>query len=491
MAAPIPQPARGPLLLWLYGVGMLLVACAFVWRYPLIPNAHALADIGKLARYQPAEFAGYLGGMAALWLLYFAALRESRRLAARHVVAVAFGCGAALAFAFVWLYPVSAIDVFLYAVRSRLLTAYGQNPIAVPFATHPADAWMPFATQYWSARVSPYGPLWNLVGAPITAASGADMPLALLGFKLLSALCVLAAGYVVMRTAHRGRHGQRASSAAIFFMWNPLVLWEGVGNAHNDTLVILLILLALWAWEARRDALVLPLLVLATLLKYVALPLLPLAAVAVWFRLPPRQRPRAALASAALCAAAVALALFPFYDLAAIPRALADQQALPYTSPTSLALALLAPPHAPRQVEHWATLAGIAALCLTISWQLIRLRRSPQRLPRACFETLFVLILALASARGWYLIWLVGLAAALPGQWPRWRCHAWAIAALATYAFFIWVEAWWQPGYSRAQVVGTLIMLVPTLAVTAAEIAYAAPHVFIRIMGPRAVSMEK
>src|SRR5436853_5624517 len=79
-AAPRALDRRSALRLWLCGIGMLVPIFAFAWRYPLGSNSSTLTDIGKLAHYEPAEFAGYVGGMAVLFGLYVLALRESRRL---------------------------------------------------------------------------------------------------------------------------------------------------------------------------------------------------------------------------------------------------------------------------------------------------------------------------------------------------------------------------------------------------------------------------
>jgi len=74
----VAQPSWQVLRLWLYGAAMIAVTFAFAWRYPLGANSHTLTDIGKLARYQGAEFAGYVAGMLALFGCYLLALREIR-----------------------------------------------------------------------------------------------------------------------------------------------------------------------------------------------------------------------------------------------------------------------------------------------------------------------------------------------------------------------------------------------------------------------------
>src|SRR5918992_3683482 len=102
-----PPPAPSATRLWLYGLGMLLPAVGFAWRYPLRGNSDQLTDIGKLADYQRAEFAGYVGGLALMFLLYLLALREARRLPPARALPAVFGSGAALAAAMAAMYPVS------------------------------------------------------------------------------------------------------------------------------------------------------------------------------------------------------------------------------------------------------------------------------------------------------------------------------------------------------------------------------------------------
>src|ERR1700712_355810 len=264
---------------------MAAVTLAFAWRYPLGANSQTLTDIGKLSRYGGSAFAGYVAGMLVLFGCYILALRESRHLSSRQTLPAVFGCAALMAIGMSWMYPVSAIDVFLYAVRSRLLTTYGVNPISVPFHSYPADPWNAFITADWAARVSPYGPLWNLLVAPITWLAGDHMLVALIGFKMLAMVSLLAGGWAIVRIGMAvGR--EDVATGALLYLWNPLVLWEGLGNGHNDIVLTLPLLLALLAWFTRRDALVIPLLVIAALIKYVTLPLIPLAAIALWCRAP-------------------------------------------------------------------------------------------------------------------------------------------------------------------------------------------------------------
>ena len=72
----VARPRWQVLRLWLYGVVMAAVTCAFAWRYPLA-NGQTLTDIGKLSQYGGAGFAGYVAGMLLLFACYILALRKA------------------------------------------------------------------------------------------------------------------------------------------------------------------------------------------------------------------------------------------------------------------------------------------------------------------------------------------------------------------------------------------------------------------------------
>jgi len=65
------------------------------------------------------------------------------------------------------------------------------------------------------------------------------------------------------------------------FMWNPLVLLHHVGNGHNDILTGFFLALAFYLAIVGAGFWIIPLLVLATLLKYGPAILIPLALVFV------------------------------------------------------------------------------------------------------------------------------------------------------------------------------------------------------------------
>jgi len=473
------------LLLLLAGALVVGPAVGFAQRYPLLAHARELTDIGKLAHYAPLEFAGYVGGLGLMFAGYVWGLWLCRRIPARRAVPLVFAVGVVAALAMAWMYPVNAIDLFIYAVRSRIFTAHGANPLAVPPNAFPRDPLMRFASAEWSDDVSPYGPLWTLVAAPTTAFVGRDLPRALLALKALAVVAALAGGWIAARIA-AADDPERAARAALVYLWNPLVLWEGIGNGHNDVVMMACALLALLAWARRRDVWVIPLLVVAAAIKYVALALLPLAAVALWRRAPAaagddgalpfgrsaawRARLRLALASALLSAAVLVVAFAPFYDIGAARASVEAQGDIALTSPAAVAIGMLYERVAPETARLWVRAASLGLFGVGLAVALVVVWRRPAAFPRAAFETMFLLLLAATwNFRPWYLIWLVALAACLPVGWPTARAIVWSAGGLAGYALFIWGWEWTKWPWPTVQLVGVLLMTGPVVLVTLGE----------------------
>jgi hypothetical protein len=233
------------------------------------------------------------------------------------------------------------------------------------------------------------------------------------------------------------------------------------------------VLAAVLAWVAGRDRFVIPLLVTAVCIKYVAVLALPVAAVTIWRRQPTASgRIRVFGFSAIVSAVVVAVSCAPFFDVAAIWSSINQQGSIFLTSPAAVALSILRDrlPEGSARPLVIAVGSGLMAIALLIS--LVRVWRNPAWFPRALYETMFIfLLIATWNFRVWYLIWLVALAAALPLGWPAWRAIAWTAGGLAGYALFIWVWHWWRVDFAIIQPVGVAILTGPAVVLTVAELA--------------------
>ncbi|MDQ3413078.1 MAG: hypothetical protein M3509_13280 [Chloroflexota bacterium] len=468
--APIPPSPSVTSRLWWFAAWLLCLVVMFAVSYPLVHHHERLVDIGILSEYRVLALVVYGGGIGAMFVLYLLALRTAMAATSESPLLPVVAGGVLFSVVMAALYPVNAIDLFIYAVRSRIFTTHGENPLVWTPADFPDDPLMAFASVEWSVTGSPYGPLWNLIAAPVTALAGDNLLAALIGFKLLAVLAVLAGAWLIAHT--RRAAGMPVAAGVLLYLWNPLVLWEGIGNGHNDTVMMVPIVAAMLAWTTGRDRLVIPLLVVAVFLKYVAVLALPLAIVALWRRQPSgRQRAGWIVTSALLSLLVAGIALAPFYDPRATWSSLTAQGGIFLTSPAAVALSYLRDSLGGASATTLVTTVGTSLMAVFLLVQLALLWYRPDRFPRALFETMFVFLLIAAwNFRVWYLIWLVAPAALLPIGWPAWRTIAWTAGGLAGYVLFIWVWHWWDADFPTVQAIGVLILTGPAIVVTIIEL---------------------
>jgi hypothetical protein len=175
------------------------------------------------------------------------------------------------AIANLFVYPVGALDVFNYMIELKLAYGYGENPYLVTFAGYRDD---PFALPAFLVDVPLfYGPVWLIAYG---------LPVALVGFEtiigLLGALKLFNVGLLALTglLIYRSQEDDRAGWLGIYlFLANPLVVFEGVGNAHNDVLMTLFLVAALVAFR-RKSVIAGPMFALSALVKLFTVVLAPL-----------------------------------------------------------------------------------------------------------------------------------------------------------------------------------------------------------------------
>ncbi|MEW5961564.1 MAG: hypothetical protein AB1801_27925, partial [Chloroflexota bacterium] len=146
-------------------------------------------------------------------------------------------------------YPLTAIDLFIYAIRSRGWALYGLNPLSTAPEQLPADPWLGL-TGEWVNAPSPYGPVWEWLSLGAYYLSRGDFLTQLLLLKILAALAYLGCVWLVYRILRQLRPAW-AVAGTIAVAWNPLVLLESVQNGHNDILMTMFLLAAIRVMSRR------------------------------------------------------------------------------------------------------------------------------------------------------------------------------------------------------------------------------------------------
>lgn len=207
---------------------------------------------------------------AYVWMLIVLAGKGKR-------VGSAFIIGSSVAFC-LWLLfipPIIAKDLYNNAFCGRAISVYGKNPYVVVPRSFPLDPLTRFIG--WKDIVSVYGPLFTYLSALTTLIAGKSVVSNILAFKLLGFAFFLGSLFLVDDLARR-LVGDRRSFVLLAVAWNPLVLIHLVGGAHNDTIMVFLILLGFLLYRKERPVLAVVSVVLAVLIKitavYVLIPMM-------------------------------------------------------------------------------------------------------------------------------------------------------------------------------------------------------------------------
>jgi hypothetical protein len=241
------------------------------WARPIIDlfGAHQLSIIMAVIAL------GVIFALFALQALATYAARTTRDAAQAQRLVI----GGAIAFIVIQalMQPVTSTDLYGYLARAYLIATLHQNPTISLSTFLPGGYLVPHARP-----PAPYGPLWLVICGGVGAVAGENLLLAMLLMKAIMAAAAIGAVLLVARLADRLLPGQRVQ-ALVLFAWSPLLIFEAVGNGHNDIVMMFCVLGSVAAIQAKRPFWAFPLLALGVLIKYSVGALVPLWAVFLFF----------------------------------------------------------------------------------------------------------------------------------------------------------------------------------------------------------------
>jgi len=465
------------LLVILGGISGVAYFLGFVQPYQLSPNYKTpLLDLARLS--------GTAGSAANAWALtwivlfacYILAFRFSppgdnvTRTFRRLALFIIGGWAAFFSINLLFMYPVGAADIFDQIFRARLLAHYGLNP----FTTLPSHiAGDPFqAYVAWKGDPSPYGPVWELFAAGASLLAGSDLWGNLVAFKLL----VIAAYGVSVGLTYailRATRPDWALRGTIFFAWNPLVIFEVAGNGHNDAIVIMFVLAAVYLFVTARRVAVLPAVMAGALAKFVPVLLVPVFVAAIWRDRSPypvkkgpstagvRDRPLSnidafvTLVVGAVISLGMALILYaPFWNgpssIGALGRQSLFTASIPKVALDLLTLRLHVDDGQAQSLVRGTALGLMLLVTLGLTlWVFLKgnARNETERAAlvdrtlSALYEVIFFyLAFATLWFQPWYLMWLVALTAPVARTVNENRTLLFCIGGVANY--FVWDFIW-------------------------------------------------
>ena len=182
----------------------------------------------------------------------------------------ALNLGALLAVAFSFTTPTRSSDVFAYLAHGY----HGSQNLSQAHSTPVREGEAPYVDDLAGVNglpahgPTPYGPLWTFLEISAVKIAGENILLSMLFLKAVTALCFLGSALVIARISGT-LAGGTGLAAAQAFLFNPLLLLELVAEAHNDSVIVFLSLLALLLLVRSRIGLAVFTLGVAVLTKYV------------------------------------------------------------------------------------------------------------------------------------------------------------------------------------------------------------------------------
>ena len=182
-----------------------------------------------------------------------------------------------------WVIPVLAMpplfsrDVYSYAAQGEMVSR-GFNPYRLRPTVLGRDPYLHLVDPIWRNAHAPYGPAWERLAGGIVQLGRHDVVATIVGFRLVA---VIGVGLISWGIFSLARSVERDPAVALgLAVLNPLVLLVLLGGAHNDALMLGLLVAGCAA--ARRNHVVIGLL-LCALAAEVKIPALLGALVIGWW----------------------------------------------------------------------------------------------------------------------------------------------------------------------------------------------------------------
>jgi hypothetical protein len=464
-----------------FGIASVAIyTVVFLRAYPLAEWwQYALADFGTISGYDISAQIAFLGGFAALFGLCYGAAEIVKRCRPRGVLPVIILFQVLAGLPLIGIYPIAALDVFDYIIYARMALYWGANPFIVTPSSLPNEATVGFS--YWPTEPSVYGPLWQALSERVVAIANGQVLEGLVAFKALALAAAVLTTLLVWLILHRLRP-EFADLGALFWAWNPLQLFESAGNAHNDSVMVLLLVVAILCMGYGPRLLTLPVLAASLLIKVTLAPLVPVFVVgSLLGPRPLRIRVVRLLASASLAAALVVISYAPYWE---------GRASLPFLDRGNWFTASL--PTLVRELfrlwldfevagQRAALLCAAGFLLITLAVlarlaQQARLadsRSCDMLVIRAAYAVFFAyLVLACLWWQPWYLLALLCLAVLTGDRVLIDRANLFCIGGLLSYVAYkyIWQvhQTDWQLDYLKIQVLFVVaIFTLPLLHLVA------------------------
>jgi alpha-1,6-mannosyltransferase len=244
------SPAATAALVAAGAIGMTMIVASGVISGPR--GTHSAVERNVVSAV-PTGIAGAVGstallliGLAAVfgaWLVLGLRLRRGAPLRPLRRIALVWGVPLALG------PPIFSRDVYSYAALGKMVNVH-LDPYRVGPSALGASKFVSPIGEAWLHTRSPYGPLFIRFASNVVAYAGNSVLRAAMILRFVEIAALVCITFVLPRLAVAAR--KDPARAVWLGVCNPLVLLHFVGGAHNDALMMALILAGLAAAAAKH-----------------------------------------------------------------------------------------------------------------------------------------------------------------------------------------------------------------------------------------------
>jgi hypothetical protein len=419
--------------------------------------------MGYITNHSHSGFGLFVIVFSTLFVFLGFAWWQARNLSDRATLWLIFGFGALFALTMIFVYPATAIDIYIYISHSVVLVQYHANPIATPAATiAPNDPLVTLAGG-WAYSPAPYGPLGLFIDALPTFIAGRNLLANLLLLKFMFAAMLLFEAFLIYKILSR-LSPKLAVAGALFIAWNPYALFEYCANGHNDVAMMLFVLLATLALVDNRLTIAFILIVASVLVKFASLPLVPLFFIYGIIHQTTNQK-RLTYVALAITGSLLLVAIIyaPFWQgFKTLDPVLSQDQR--YMSSFSTMLIDISSGHITLdQAKLWGRiLFGVAYL-----FALFLSTRRPSDMVRGCFVALFFfLAFGVTNFEIWYAIWPIMLAITTAQTLESLAVALFAYGTSLSVTTYVYLWVWLGVNNTNLALVNNLAYLITFLPAT-------------------------
>jgi len=457
---------------------------AFTLAFPLAKyyNIVPPLDYTKLTNYSAVGFLAYIFGVGILFGVYIWVFRLVAQYQVKINIRLILITSAVFALIMVFSYPQTAIDIFIYAIRTRGWALYNMQPLATaPEMLPSSDQWLGLAGE-WADAPSAYGPVWEWFSLGAFNLSGGHFLGHLLTLKGTAALSYLGCIWWVFLIL-RDLHPDWATVGAMAFAWNPLVLFESVQNGHNDIVLVFFLLAAIWAYlkldhqtekfKKMLTALAFCVLMATSILtKFVTVVILPFFILALAIRGGKWYQSAFSLVSYGLTILIlITIGMLPLWPGADNWAVLSANSGAGRSLLALMVLGLKSSmgTNPAFDLSRWILYAVCGAVFFYYVWKILVQRSESRTLPiTAAFYLFFwYILLAAPTFHAWYLLWFLPLGSLLlPSQRPMMTGIAFSITALFAIPYFETIRVWIPKllqNHFLGHIIGVSLLIIPPI----------------------------